>query len=150
MQARPPLLDIGHLLISANRVLGARTAGPIRELGLTPQQALVLLAIKEQHDQAITPGQIGTFIAADSPTVSGIISRLERNGYVVTGDNPRDKRSRLVTLTVKAEALVPEVHRIVVDASLWAASLMDADDFERLKELLERFVSLAEASLEAT
>ena len=139
---RPPVLDIGYLLLTANRLLGARASARVRELGLTPQQAVALLAIDSSSGRQSTPGRIAEFMAADSPTVSGVINRLEKRGLVTASPNPADKRSRLITLTPKADALLPAIRESLREASAWAESLMPAEELHRLTHLLERFVEL--------
>ncbi len=143
---RPPVLDIGYLLLTANRVLGARASGRVRELGLTPQQAVALLAIDSQEKRVSTPSEIAAFMAADSPTVSGIISRLEKHGYVTVSPNPEDKRSRLVELTARADAVLPAIHETLKESSGWAESLMPSSDLAELTRLLRQFVDLLEAN----
>lgn len=142
---RPAVLDIGYLLLTANRMLGAKASAKVREVGLTPQQAVALLAIDSHDERVSTPGEIGAFIAADSPTVSGIISRLEKRGYVTASPNPDDKRSRLVGLTPQADAVLPAIHETLRESSRWAQSLMSADKLAELTSLLQEFVELLEA-----
>ncbi len=139
---RPPVLDIGYLLLTANRLLGARAAARVRELGLTPQQAVAMLAIDSSAGRQSTPGQIAEFMAADSPTVSGVISRLEKRGLVTASPNPADKRSRLISLTPEADALLPAIRQSLKEASAWAESLMTSDELHQLTDLLERFIEV--------
>lgn len=145
---RPPVIDVGTLLITANRLLGARASAQVRELGLTPQQAVALLAIHSTGERHSTPGQIAKFMAADSPTVSGVIARLEKRGLVVASPNPADKRSRLITLTQHADDVLPGVLEAVRDSSAWAESVMPPAELHELTRLLNRFVELLSASQE--
>ena len=45
----------------------------------------------------------------DSSTLTGIIDRMERNGYVERRPNPADRRSLMIYLTDKAQELGPRI-----------------------------------------
>ena len=45
----------------------------------------------------------------DCSTLTGIIDRMERNGYVERRPNADDRRSLLICLTDKAQELVPRI-----------------------------------------
>ena len=54
-------------------------------------------------------GELGERVSLDSSTLTGIIDRMERKGYVERRPNPGDRRSVLVFLTAKARELGPRI-----------------------------------------
>ncbi|MBM3141960.1 MAG: MarR family transcriptional regulator [Chloroflexi bacterium] len=71
--------------------------------GLTPPQYFVFNAL--WMGDGITIGELGDRVSLDSSTLTGIIDRMEKSGYVERKPNPDDRRSALVFLTEKAKEL---------------------------------------------
>jgi len=57
----------------------------------------------------ISVGELGERVALDSSTLTGIIDRMERSGYVERHSHPTDRRAVLLFLTPKAKELGPRV-----------------------------------------
>jgi len=75
--------------------------------GLTPPQYFVFNAL--WMGDGITIGELGDRVSLDSSTLTGIIDRMEKSGYVERKPNPDDRRSALVFLTEKARELGPSI-----------------------------------------
>ncbi len=75
--------------------------------GLTPPQYFVFNAL--WMGDGITIGELGDRVSLDSSTLTGIIDRMEKSGYVERKPNPDDRRSALVFLTEKAKELGPRI-----------------------------------------
>ena len=75
--------------------------------GLTPPQYFVFNAL--WMGDGITIGELGDRVSLDSSTLTGIIDRMEKSGYVERKPNPDDRRSALVFLTEKAKELGPNI-----------------------------------------
>lgn len=69
-----------------------------RAMGLTVSE---MAALEHLHAAAdgLTPTQLGRRLSMSSGTVSPLLDRLERAGYVERRPNPRDRRSSVVTMT---------------------------------------------------
>lgn len=57
----------------------------------------------------ISINKLGERVFLDSSTLTGIIDRMERNGYVERRPNPDDRRSLMIYLTDKAQKLGPRI-----------------------------------------
>lgn len=75
--------------------------------GLTPPQYFVFNAL--WMGDGITISELGDRVSLDSSTLTGIIDRMEKSGYVERRPNPDDRRSALVFLTEKARKLGPHI-----------------------------------------
>lgn len=75
--------------------------------GLTPPQYFVFNAL--WMGDGINIGELGERVFLDSSTLTGIIDRMEKSGYVERRPNPVDRRSVLVHLTTKARELGPQI-----------------------------------------
>lgn len=90
----------------------------------------------------ISIGELVERIFLDSSTLTGIIDRMERSGYVERRDNPDDRRAILVFLTTKAREVGPSMLKFAddLDAKLREPfSTQEIEEFERvLKTLAEK------------
>jgi len=75
--------------------------------GLTSPQYFVFNAL--WMGDGISVGELGEQVSLDSSTLTGIIDRMERNGYVERRPSPDDRRSVLVFLSAKAREVGPRI-----------------------------------------
>jgi DNA-binding MarR family transcriptional regulator len=72
----------------------------VEEEGLTTQQWAVLGALSRESAQGgMSMGELARYLMVSRQNLSGLISRMERDGHVAIAPNGRDRRSRLVTMT---------------------------------------------------
>ncbi len=106
---------------------------------LTPPQYFVFNAL--WMGDGISIGKLGERVSLDTSTLTGIVDRMERNGYVERKPNPDDRRSVLVFLTAKAREVGPRILKFAdeLDATLrHPFSKGEMDTFERvLRSLAE-------------
>jgi DNA-binding MarR family transcriptional regulator len=68
--------------------------------GLTTQQWAVLGALsRPEADGGMSVGDLARYLKVSRQNLSGLISRMERDGRLRTAPDGRDRRSRLVTMT---------------------------------------------------
>jgi DNA-binding MarR family transcriptional regulator len=112
----------------------------LRPHGLTSQQAAVLLAFAASPGVALAPRAVADAIGADPATTTGLLQRLERDGWLSSETNPGDGRSRLLSLTRNAEQTVPMLITVARGVSARAADALSADELDTLLALLRRLV----------
>src|SRR5579862_5986719 len=88
----------------------------VRNLGLTPQQYQLMLAIKgfPGKDWA-TVTELAGRLQSSHNSVVGLIDRCEANGMVQRNPHPRDRRAVAVTLTAKGDEVLAALvgnHRV--------------------------------------
>lgn len=72
----------------------------VEDEGLTTQQWAVLGALsREQAAPGMSIGELAKYLMVTRQNLSGVISRMERDGHVAIAPDPRDRRSRVVTMT---------------------------------------------------
>ncbi|SFN41053.1 transcriptional regulator, MarR family [Variovorax sp. OV329] len=72
----------------------------VEEEGLTTQQWAVLGALsRESVKPGMSMGDLARYLMVSRQNLSGLISRMERDGHVKIEPDERDRRSRLVTMT---------------------------------------------------
>jgi len=104
---------------------------------LTTPQYMVFNAL--WMGDGITIGELGQRVALDGSTITGILDRMEKSGYVERRPNAEDRRSALVHLTEKAREVGPRIISFAdeLDSAMRKNfSARDMEIFERvLREL---------------
>ncbi|MCA8093326.1 MarR family transcriptional regulator [Burkholderia anthina] len=84
--------------------------------GLTTQQWAVLGALsRSQVEQGMSVGDLARYLMVSRQNLSGLISRMERDGHVIGVASSQDRRSRLITMTPSGRELwlhqvTPKIH----------------------------------------
>lgn len=92
---------IGYLIKSINDKLKVKADESLKDSGLTFSQSRVL-AYLNMHDGQATQKEIEDDLGVSHPTVVGIVSRMEQNGFLTTWFDTKQQRSKMVALTEKA------------------------------------------------
>src|SRR5699024_8903212 len=95
--------EIAQFIREINRLIQRRLRTAFQESGLTPPQLMVLHYLF-QHDSR-NVSDISGHLRLAASTVSSILDRLERNGFVFRERDKTDKRIVKIMLTPKANEI---------------------------------------------
>ncbi|MFI2184207.1 MarR family winged helix-turn-helix transcriptional regulator [Streptomyces sioyaensis] len=85
----------------------------LKPLGLTAPQYSVLAGLWERDGRTAT--QLRERLVMDSATLTGVLDRLERSGFVVRSPDEKDRRLVRLRLTKAGTALREAVQRTVAE-----------------------------------
>ena len=131
-----PLLknDVGYLIKSINDKLKVRADAELKQYHLTISQSRVLVYLRSRGGQA-TQKEIETFLDVAHPTIVGLVSRMEQNGYVTCWPC-EDGRNKYVKLTPQAEAIDKDMQENMQASEEMLLAPLSPEDRERLRGLL--------------
>lgn len=89
---------------SANLAFGRAYKPILDAVGLTYTQYIALMALSEQDDQTVSA--LGNKLFLESNTLTPILKKLERSGYVSRLRDPADERQVRVNLTEAGRRLI--------------------------------------------
>lgn len=121
----------GHLRV-IRRLMRSALHEDLRRAPLTRPQLQALAALV--HSGAMSLKALSRHLALAHSTVSGIVDRLERQGFVRREPDPRDRRGVRITLGAPVEAYMREVLPAHQLGPLLRA-LDDASEEDRLRVL---------------
>lgn len=122
----------------------------LTEMDLTGQQSFVLRYLSEHEDSVVYPKDIERRFRLTHPTVSGILQRLERKGYIICVPEPNDRRCKRITLTPVAREVQMDIWRHINDMEQTMTRGMRQDEIETLLRLLDLAAqNLADENAEA-
>lgn len=131
-----PKKDAGYLIKSINDKLKVKADADLKRYNLTFTQSRVFAFLQEKGGQA-TQKEIELFLEVAHPTVVGIVSRMEQNGYVTCWQD-EDKRNKNVKLTAQAEALGVDMEQHMLENEKHLLAPLSTEEAECLKQMLLR------------
>jgi len=78
---------------------------------VTPIQVMLLFFLQKNDGSSLT--QISQGLMLENPTITGLIDRLEKLGYVKRSDHPNDRRVYLVHITEKGNKVANKALPII-------------------------------------
>jgi DNA-binding MarR family transcriptional regulator len=136
--------SLGYYLSKARNVLAERMDRAVKPLGLTaPQIGIVLLL---SHKRATTPFELSRAMSYDSGSMTRMLDRLAKKGFIARTRSEVDRRVVKLELTSAgqdAAAQLPALCAAVLDEQLRGFS---PDEVGTLVNLLSRFVANSSAS----
>lgn len=103
--------------------------------GISSSHGDIIYVLKNKKE--ITMTEISEFIKRDRSTVTTLVSKLEKNGYVKTEKNQSDNRSVFVCLTEKGESLYPTFDIISNLLFEKAKNNIDEEEWKVFRKVLE-------------
>ncbi len=132
---------LGLIIRRISQAAKKETDNNLRRLNLTMSQGFVLEYLNNTGDKELTQKAIEQHFNLQHPTVSGILKRLEKNGFITTAVNKSDRRVKDIYLTDKAR----EIEKIArEDKKLMEENFvkgMTAGEIETLRSLLKRVLN---------
>ncbi|WP_235530709.1 MarR family winged helix-turn-helix transcriptional regulator [Phycicoccus sp. Root563] len=140
----PDLLALDRQVCFALAVASRNVIGLYRPLlepmGLTHPQYLVMLALWEQSPLKVS--DLAARLSLEPATLSPLLKRLEANGMVARGRDPRDDRALAITLTTKGRRARRQAERI--PPAIMARLGMGLPEVEDLRDGLTRLIDAAD------
>jgi MarR family transcriptional regulator, organic hydroperoxide resistance regulator len=97
------VLEFLRLLWAIDHALQKRSRRMTRELGITGVQRLAIRVLGRYPD--LTPGQLAGLLHLHPSTVTGIVQRLQRGGFVLRRRDRTDRRRTRLALTTRGRAI---------------------------------------------
>jgi DNA-binding MarR family transcriptional regulator len=101
---------------------------------VTPIQGMLLFFLQKNDGSSLT--QISQGLVLENPTVTGLIDRLEKSGYVKRSDHPDDRRVYLVYLTKKGDMIAKKALPIVKKLNEQIKKGYSGEEIESFKKVL--------------
>ncbi|RAS31962.1 MarR family transcriptional regulator [Paraburkholderia bryophila] len=131
--------SLGYYLSKARNVLVERTDRAVKPLGLTAQQIGVVLMLSS--GRANTPFELSRAMSYDSGSMTRLLDRLEKKGFIVRTRSDADRRMVKLELTPQghqAARQLPGLGAEVLNEQLRGFSTAD---LTALIDLLARFIA---------
>jgi DNA-binding MarR family transcriptional regulator len=108
----------------AARALARRFDEAFRPLGLTNGQFSLMMALNRPEPP--TMASLAAFLAMDRTTLTAALKPLQRRGVVEVRSNPKDRRSRVMTLTPSGRKILARAVPLWVETHAKVERLLPA------------------------
>ena len=109
----------------------------LKPLGLTYTQYIVLMVLWEK--ESVNVGQLGEILRLDAGTLTPLLKRLEKAGYVTRERSKDDERVTVISITAEGNKLRDKCKDIPVKMAA-SGSALSAEDAKELYRLLYLFL----------
>jgi len=122
-----------------------------KEYGVSIPQVLCLSYLRSSPGYRSTQGEIKKFLNLNSSTVSGIIDRLEKKGYLARLPRSGDKRVVNIVLTTSGDKLLKNIPSLLHEQLSSRLRQLSDEELLRVEKSLDTLVSLLDiGSVEAS
>ncbi len=90
------------LYACGRKIVGSYTPY-LKPLGLTYTQYIVMMVLWEK--ESVNVGQLGEILHLDAGTLTPLLKRLEKAGYITRERSKEDERITIISITAKGEGL---------------------------------------------
>lgn len=112
------------LYACSRKIVGSYTPY-LKPLGLTYTQYVVLMALWEH--ESLSVGQLGSILHLDAGTLTPLLKRLEKMGYVTRQRSKEDERITVICMTPEGNAMQEQCKDIPVKLAEGGSPLSDKD-----------------------
>ena len=115
----------------AARALARHFDNALRPIGLTNGQFSLMMSLNRPEPPAMTA--VAGLLAMDRTTLTAALKPLRRRGLLKIAADPKDRRSRLITLTPKGRRLLARAVPVWRSAHVAIEALLGDRDVDRLR-----------------
>ena len=132
--------NLPRLLLQARESVMAHTRPSLREHGLSDQQWRVLRVLGEHG--TVETGRVAREAFILGPSLTGVLTRMERDGLVRRERDPQDQRRTVVEATAKGLKLVDKLSRTIEAHYEWMENSLGKEKLAELYVLLDEVIEL--------
>ena len=146
MTAKPSFAhrNLPRLLLEAREAVMLHTRPSLREHGLSDQQWRVLRVLGEHADEpgGIETGRVANEAYLLGPSLSGVLTRMERDGLIERQRCPQDARRTVVRATAAGLAKVQALSQTIEAHYSWMEQQLGKARLTALYDLLDQVIEL--------
>ncbi len=140
MHGHIPHRNLPQLLLKAREELLRHFRPIITHFGLTEQQWRIIRALSE--NERLEPREICSICQILSPSLTGVLLRMEEMGLVVRRRMEEDQRRVIVRLTPKSEAIVKQMIPLIERQYQYLEDVFGTDLIARLYAVTDEALSV--------
>jgi len=142
--------NLPRLLLQAREAVMAHTRPSLREHGLSDQQWRVLRVLGEhaRDPDGIETGRVAREAFLLGPSLTGVLSRMERDGLITRERSALDARRTVVRATPLGLAKVQALSESIEAHYSWLEKELGKPRLKALYELLDEVIALEAPEIE--
>ena len=136
--------NLPRLLLEAREAVMLHTRPSLREHGLSDQQWRVLRVLGEHAHESggVETGRVATEAFLLGPSLSGVLTRMERDGLIERQRCTQDARRTVVRATATGLAKVQALSQTIEAHYSWMTEHLGSSQLTALYDLLDQLIAL--------
>ena len=135
--------NLPRLLLQAREAVMAHTRPSLRQHALSDQQWRVLRVLGESG--TVETGRVAREAFILGPSLTGVLTRMERDGLIQRARDPADQRRTVVETTERGRALVDTLSQTIEAHYSWMEKTLGKEKLAQLYGLLDAVIELEQA-----
>jgi DNA-binding MarR family transcriptional regulator len=131
--------SLGYFLSTARNVLAGRIDRAVAPLGLTSSQIGVILLL--WFERARTPNEMSRVLSYDTGSMTRMLDRLEKKGFLVRQRSQSDRRVVELALTQQGRDAAQQLPDLIAAVMTEQLRGFAPDEVTTLVNLLQRFIA---------
>ncbi|WP_297636117.1 MarR family transcriptional regulator [uncultured Clostridium sp.] len=127
--------DIAILIKDIDSTIYSSVLKQLKKFDLTPQQMNIMRYLG--HKREMTVSEICEAMGLTKGTVSGILNRMDKQGYIIKRKNLEDKRNTYISFTEEGKILAKEVMKYFNEAYEKVFINIESSKLDEFKTILE-------------
>jgi homoprotocatechuate degradation regulator HpaR len=132
--------NLPRLLLQAREAVMAHTRPSLRQHALSDQQWRVLRVLGENG--TVETGRVAREAFILGPSLTGVLTRMERDGLIQRARDPADQRRTVVEATKRGRALVGKLSQTIEAHYNWMEKTLGKEKLSQLYALLDEVIEL--------
>ncbi|MDQ6626528.1 MAG: MarR family transcriptional regulator [Verrucomicrobiota bacterium] len=142
-----PLDEFGLVLFGTARAWRTKLNQRLRPLGLSQGKWRTLIHLACGGDK-LTQKELANHMGIEEPTLAGLLSRLEDDGWVTRRESPNDRRCKIVHLQRRSKTVLDEIFSTAHELRDEFLRDLPQKDLETCMRVLTHIREKAEANTE--
>ena len=137
--------NLPRLLLQAREAVMAHTRPGLRSEGLSDQQWRVLRVLGEDHARGgsgVETGRVAREAFILGPSLSGVLTRMERDGLIERARDAQDQRRSVVRPTATGLQRVRTLSTTIEAHYAWMEAHLGKAKLQQLYDLLDEVIAL--------
>jgi homoprotocatechuate degradation regulator HpaR len=139
--------NLPRLLLQAREAVMTHTRPSLREHGLSDQQWRVLRVLGEHANskdgaEGVETGRVAREAFLLGPSLTGVLTRMERDGLIERSRCPQDARRTVVRATALGLSKVAKLSEAIEAHYAWMESELGKQKLAQLYQLLDAVIQL--------
>lgn len=138
-------MDTTEILIKVRKIvrsINLESKKIQKEYGVSIPQVLCLNYLRKAKNYQATQGELKKFLNLNSSTVTGIINRLEKKGYIASLPKTGDKRVKNIVITSAGDKMLERIPLLLHDQLTKKLTKLDSNKLQQVEESLNTLVQL--------
>lgn len=131
---------IGRLIKRIDLTFAYEMMKTVKKYDLTSSQVEVLMYLGRNQDHEICQREIERFLHSSNPTVTGILKRLEKNGFIEREISTKDARYKHIIQSDKAKKIHREIKAALQNNEERLLSCLSDEERKELIYLLKKLI----------